>query len=330
MADAGGTNSSKKRKNVNSNSPANETVKTAAHPFDPYQGSLSDVVVRSSDGVDFFTHKLVLSLSSPVLEGIFRMPTPASTSFDRDDIRDGLPIVQFSETSRTLDSVLRFIYPIPPPDDLTLQEISDVLVAVDKYCLTGVPHRVQPLLTALLDDDPVGVYAVCAANRLNDLAGEAAVRTVKMPLQKLESRNIGYIPAKVYSRLMKFHFDADKIIHDFVFETQWFQNLRGLHKKSVIGLCSSCYDFETYSSDKWIIHRSFRLVIRHCESTRFFYHDLDYLHEFYENLSEFGACKTCERDFSKLESRKFIDLFISAVNNELKQVWIFATGSDMI
>jgi hypothetical protein len=329
MADAGSANSSKKRKNAKSDSPANETVKTAAHPFDPHQGGLSDVVLRSSDGVDFFAHIVPLSLSSPVFAGLFHMPTPASTSFDKDDIRDGLRIVRLGETSRTLDSVLRFIYPIPPPDDLTLQEISDVLVAVDKYCLTGILHRVQPLLTALLDDDPVGVYAVCAANRLYDLAGDAAIRTLEIPVQKLESPNIRYIPAKDYKRLVKFHFDVDEIIRDVVGGSLWFRLLRGLYKKSTKGLCAICYDTMTYSDAEWVIHRSLRLLVVHCESVRFFHLELESLYSYYEKISQIYMCKICDWDCSKIEAAKFIELLKSAVNNELKQVCIFATGSDV-
>jgi hypothetical protein len=318
---------SKKRKDAAQDS-SDGTVKTAAHPFDFQEDGLSDVVLRSSDGVDFFVHMVTLSVSSSVFGGLFRIPTPAITSPDRDDIRDGLPVVRLSETSRTLDSVLRFIYPIPPPDDLKFQEVADVLSAVDKYCLTGILHRVQPLLASLLDDDPVGVYAISVANKIYDLARDAALQTLEIPIEKLSSPNIEYIPTKDHTRLLKYHFDVDLDMQKFVCGTSWFSTLQGLYKKPTNNLCRSCYNSETYP--EWVIHRSFELLIQHCERARFFYLDTLDLNDIYDKISPYYFCRTCNRGCAEIETNKFIKLLQSAVAEKLEQVRIFAAGSGII
>jgi hypothetical protein len=318
MANADGTNSYKKRKDAAQDS-SDGTVKTAAHPFDFQEGGLSDVVLRSSDGVDFFAQMATLSLSSPVFGGLFCIPTPVTTSPDRDSIRNGFPVVRLSETSRTLDSVLRFIYPIPPPDNLTFQEIADVLGALDKYCLTGILHRVQPLLASLLDDNPIGVYAVSIANKIYDLAGDAAIRTLKIPLERLVLINIYQIPIKDYNRLLAFHYKADDLIQFIVYSTSWFSTLRGLYESSTVAhACSSCYDSDTY--DGWVMHRSLRLLILHCASSRFFYRDMKALYNYYEHISMFYSCKKCNKDCARIEAKKFIGLLDYAVTKALKKV----------
>jgi hypothetical protein len=316
MADDAST--SKKRKVISGSSDA-DTVKAAAHPFGTNKGGFSDVVLRSSDGVDFFAHMGTLSLSSPVFGGLFGIPTPGTTVPDRDDTRDGLPVVWLSETSRVLDSILRFVYPLPPPSNLTFREIADVLSVLDKYELTGIAYRVQPLLADLLEVDPVGVYAISAANKIYDLAGKAAIRTLKIPVDSLESPNLRHIPTREYNRLLRFHFDVNKIMQDLVSGTSWFSTLRGLHERSTtIDLCDACYDYDAYS--EWYIHRSLRLLILHCKSARFFYHEMDELRSYYEHISLYRSCRTCKRSCMRIEGDKLIELLGSAVKNELEKV----------
>ncbi|OBZ74922.1 hypothetical protein A0H81_05181 [Grifola frondosa] len=47
----------------------------ASSPFDRAD---ADIILRSSDGVDFRAHKTLLALSSPLFDGMFNVPQPAT------------------------------------------------------------------------------------------------------------------------------------------------------------------------------------------------------------------------------------------------------------
>ncbi|KAJ7073174.1 hypothetical protein C8F01DRAFT_1045983, partial [Mycena amicta] len=86
----------------------------ASHPF-----SLN-IILRSCDEppVDFYVHRAVLALSSPLFADLFslRQPLPKDDSESRDgkDEKE-LPVVQVSERAEILDKALRSFYPETSP-----------------------------------------------------------------------------------------------------------------------------------------------------------------------------------------------------------------------
>jgi hypothetical protein len=62
-----------------------------------------DVIIRSSDNVDFRVHKPVLAVASPNLKRILSCPRP---------FIDGLPMVKLSEDSELLNSLVSTLYPV--------------------------------------------------------------------------------------------------------------------------------------------------------------------------------------------------------------------------
>ena len=76
---------------------------TLEHPFNK---PTADVILRSSDDVDFRVHKVILAEASPVFEGMFSIPqppaeTPPMAPSDTPPV-NGLAVVPFAETGAAL------------------------------------------------------------------------------------------------------------------------------------------------------------------------------------------------------------------------------------
>jgi hypothetical protein len=67
----------------------------------------ANLIIRSSDLVDFRVHKSILAMVSPFFQHRLSLPQ----SFDSESV-DGLPVVQFSEGSELLNSLVSLLYPI--------------------------------------------------------------------------------------------------------------------------------------------------------------------------------------------------------------------------
>ncbi len=67
----------------------------------------ANLIIRSSDLVDFRVHKSILAMVSPFFQHRLSLPQP----FDSESV-DGLPVVQFSEGSELLNSLISLLYPI--------------------------------------------------------------------------------------------------------------------------------------------------------------------------------------------------------------------------
>ena len=102
----------------------------------PFDHAKADIILRSSDNVDFRIFKLFLSLAFSSFEPLFESPQPTEASGDR-EIKDGLIVVHVRESlSKTLDTLLRFCYPCTLAEDPELEvlkDLVDVLEASRKY-----------------------------------------------------------------------------------------------------------------------------------------------------------------------------------------------------
>ncbi len=88
----------------------------------------ADVILRSSDLVDFRVHKSVLAMSSPFFSDMFSLPQPRN-----DAAPDDLPVVCVSEDAEVLNSLISMLYPVPPKIPNSSERIYDVLDAAAKY-----------------------------------------------------------------------------------------------------------------------------------------------------------------------------------------------------
>ncbi|KAH8990394.1 hypothetical protein EDB86DRAFT_1772940 [Lactarius hatsudake] len=80
-------------------------------PSEPLSLKVPDanVIIRSSDQVNFRVHKSLLAMSSSLFDDLFSLPQPPDG-----EIVDGLPVVQLPEDANLLNILVSLIYPVPP------------------------------------------------------------------------------------------------------------------------------------------------------------------------------------------------------------------------
>ena len=67
----------------------------------------ANIIIRSSDLVDFRVHKSVLVMASPFFRDLLSLPQPS----DSESV-DGLPVVELPEDSELLNSLISLFYPV--------------------------------------------------------------------------------------------------------------------------------------------------------------------------------------------------------------------------
>jgi hypothetical protein len=105
-----------------------ESTPTEATPQDLCPPDLedADIILQSSEGVNFRVHKLIVSMASSHL-----LDTES-------DLQDGLPVFDVSEDARTLGALLWLCYPFCDPNVMDIEVAGAVLRAARKYQINKI------------------------------------------------------------------------------------------------------------------------------------------------------------------------------------------------
>ncbi|KAJ3480016.1 hypothetical protein NLI96_g8648 [Meripilus lineatus] len=137
----------------------------ATYPFDD---TCADVILRTSDNIDFYVYKIVLALASPFFKDMFSLIQPTSTN-------ESHHIVPFTESGSTIEHILQLVYPISePPPPTTLNMVDNVLEASIKYQIEKTTAKMKQALLTFVDSEPVAVFAIACRLMLEDEAMVAA------------------------------------------------------------------------------------------------------------------------------------------------------------
>ncbi|KAI6130163.1 hypothetical protein EV401DRAFT_615190 [Pisolithus croceorrhizus] len=196
------------------------SVSTAKAPFDRID---ADVILLSSDNVEFWVFKVILSLSSPVFESMF-WGNGSKTS--RSDT--SAPTFRVPESSTTLDTLLRLIY--PTTTCLTLQSYDDAkpfLEAMAKYQVSDVVLQRAKRIVSMkhMEKHFMSIYALSCRYRWKDLALAAAKESLRLDIlhdtvpyvQEMEE-----ITAASYHRLLLYHRACGTAARDADSNRKWF------------------------------------------------------------------------------------------------------------
>lgn len=144
------------------------------------------MILHSSDNTDFKVFKLLLSPGSPFFETILYLPQPSEVH--QMDIKDGLPVIHVSESSRTLDPLLRSLYPYTiaehPLSLLNSRDLVDLLGAARKYFLDYVAEVVcEAVFTSKsLKSESLRCFVVARWVELHEYCALAARYSLQEPL----------------------------------------------------------------------------------------------------------------------------------------------------
>ncbi|KDQ62847.1 hypothetical protein JAAARDRAFT_146605 [Jaapia argillacea MUCL 33604] len=173
----------------------------------------ADVILRSSDNVDFHTFRIILSEASPFFDSMFTIPQPLSEPNDDVGHKNGLPIIPVSEKSKTIEAVLRFCHPISDPKLDQLDDLQELLTAATKYELSFIATSLRRQVVPFLEEHPLRVYAIAYIHEWEAEARLAARATLRKPSSELlpayASQTIPpefqVLPAVALIRLRRYH-----------------------------------------------------------------------------------------------------------------------------
>jgi BTB/POZ domain len=160
----------------------------------------ANLIIRSSDLVNFRVHKPVLAMASPVFKDLLSLPQPP----DGESV-DGLPVVQLSEDSDLLKTLVSMLYPlhpvIPKSYEKVLYSLATfsaavpnpcykvlyLLAACQKYEMTAVQSSIRDKVSQGEFPAPYGVeafsaYAIASGKGLIPEMENAARQTLDHPI----------------------------------------------------------------------------------------------------------------------------------------------------
>ncbi|EIW53671.1 uncharacterized protein TRAVEDRAFT_52789 [Trametes versicolor FP-101664 SS1] len=170
---------------------------TSVH--EPYRDpSVGDLTIRTSDKIEFHVHRRRIADVSPVFSDMFSLPGPPA------DGKIEKQVVDVSEPSAIWSKLLPLVHVDEPT--LSLADIYNLLVASDKYQMTGIKNRMRThlLRSDVLDDSPYAVYALACYGCFEDVAGVAARRTLKLPVYPQTVPEFAYVSGRAIYRLLEY------------------------------------------------------------------------------------------------------------------------------
>ncbi|KAI0311899.1 hypothetical protein OF83DRAFT_1177138 [Amylostereum chailletii] len=155
---------------------------------DKLSNAAADIILRSSDGTDFPSHKWILAKAS--------------------DATDPHVIIPFTENAASLELLLSYCYPRsmhPEPSFNSLEDVKDALSIATKYQVDVMREGIKTQLAAFTAGHPERVYALAWLYEMPDLALSAARETLHQPfLEGPEVPEFFDIPAIALHRLQQY------------------------------------------------------------------------------------------------------------------------------
>ncbi|KAJ6556513.1 hypothetical protein DFH09DRAFT_1037738 [Mycena vulgaris] len=200
-------------------------------PSFPFDDPAGDVILRSSDGIDFHVHRVVLSLASPFFKQMFTLPQP--------NAEPGVPVILVSESALVLDRALRFWYPGAGPIlSQTLVELEKTLECLLlKYDIQSIIPFAKHQLRGYMEGNPVAVFAIACRHEWKDLAMESAQSSLRLPIRTFPSERpsqLKYITGDNY------HAECGKIATSTSSSRKWLTssvNLPGFGCRTASSIC---------------------------------------------------------------------------------------------
>jgi len=143
----------------------------------------ANLIIRSSDLVNFRVHKPVLAMASPVFKDLLSLPQPP----DGESI-GGLPVVQLSEDAELLHSLVSMLYPVSSVAPNSYDKVLYLLAACQKYEMVSVQSSIRDEVNRGHFPAPVSgteafsAYAIAEAKGLIPETENAARLTLDHPM----------------------------------------------------------------------------------------------------------------------------------------------------
>ena len=142
----------------------------------------ANIILRSSDQVNFRVHKSLLAMSSPFFKDLLSLPQPPG-----DELVDGLPVVQLSEDADLLNSLISLLYPIRRVRPGSYEKVFALLAACQKYDMVSIQSNIRAEIQrgafpAPVEPEGFNAYAIASSMGLIPEMENAARLTLGHPM----------------------------------------------------------------------------------------------------------------------------------------------------
>ncbi|KAF8967751.1 hypothetical protein BDZ97DRAFT_1755837 [Flammula alnicola] len=186
----------------------------------PFNDPKADFILRSSDGISFYVYRLLLSLVSPIFEGMFTLPGQAPQ-----ELYDGRPCISITDDSKKVYQLLSWCDPRCTEVSLAFADIQLVLEMADKYGMDSVVKRVEVILLSarnIIESEPLVVYAVAIRHRCDGLARVAAKETLRIPLNKSPPiPEMKHVSGFALQNLIRYHYECANFATSMAKDFSW-------------------------------------------------------------------------------------------------------------
>ncbi|KAL6300858.1 hypothetical protein BKA93DRAFT_500522 [Sparassis latifolia] len=191
--------------------PAPVIVRSASFPFNK---ATADVVLRSSDSVDFRVRRGILCEASQFFDDMFSLPQPEDSMGRSGSDAAAIPTITVAENAKTLDHLLRLCYPINDPVLDQVDDVRHVLEAAIKYEMSEAIKLMGKALLDFTATDALRVWAIACHYRQEGIAKSAAQATLGQSIEAIYVKELEEIKAGVYHRLLQYHGNPYKLAFD--------------------------------------------------------------------------------------------------------------------
>ena len=165
-------------------SPASPKNASPAPPLDHFDVCDANIIIQSSDLVNFRVNQRIFAMSSPFFDDLFSLPQPQSSY---KEVVDGLPVVRLPENAEVLSSLITMVYPIPSELPNSYDKALTLLATSQKYEMVGVQSRIRGEIQTRTFPTLTGVetfrsYAISSGGQLPSEAEKLAHLTLEFPM----------------------------------------------------------------------------------------------------------------------------------------------------
>ncbi|KZV63259.1 hypothetical protein PENSPDRAFT_657446 [Peniophora sp. CONT] len=125
---------------------------------DVFNAPDAELVLRSSEGVEFSVHKIMLQLASPMFSTMLELPQPISS-----EPSSSRPIIEMSEDTETLRLLLRLCYPrsvCAPPKLSQIKDIERAAHIARKFDIGFIREAAEHAILLAANDNAKSAYGV--------------------------------------------------------------------------------------------------------------------------------------------------------------------------
>ncbi|KAH8093255.1 hypothetical protein BXZ70DRAFT_389895 [Cristinia sonorae] len=178
----------------------------------PFNKLGANIILRTIDFVDFRVREGILVEASSFFDDMFSLPPLPEGSGrkrkgrDDQEYRDDVPVIPVTETSRTLNNLLRFCYPVENPRLASADEICESLEASKKYLMEQAERDIKLQFADHVIREPLKLYVLSARRTWKDEMKVAAKGCLAVPfpigtwIPEME-----FMGAGPYMRLQAYH-----------------------------------------------------------------------------------------------------------------------------